>query len=50
MSKKQKTYAVIRIVKEEFEVVATSKKEAADNVENPHTITVVKETIKLQKP
>jgi hypothetical protein len=48
--KTPKTYTVRRIVEELYEVEAASKKEALDKVgENgdPHSITVIKETVKL---
>lgn len=47
--KKEKIYSVVRIIKEEFEVRATSKKDCILKIENPHTITVIKETIKEVK-
>lgn len=46
---REKIFEIVRIVKEVYEVRATSREAAANNVENPHTITVVKETIKIKK-
>lgn len=46
---KLKRYKIVRIIREEFEVSAQNKDEAKLNIENPHTVTVVRETIKLDK-
>lgn len=48
-----KLYIVTRTVKKKYEVMATSKekaKEAAAERGDPHSVTVVKETVKLSKP
>ena len=47
---KTKTYMLVRIVREIYEVEATSKKEAAKKeVQDPSAITVVREKIYLKK-
>lgn len=46
---KGKYYIVKRIIKEEYQVFAASKEEALRLVEDPYIVTIIKETIKLQK-
>jgi hypothetical protein len=51
-SKKLKVYTVRRIVEELYEVTATSREDALNEASikgDPHTITVIKETVKLSK-
>lgn len=48
-ARKLKTYTVVRIVKEEFEVQASSKQNVMDKIENPYCVTVVREKITLNK-
>lgn len=40
-----KRFKVVRVIKEEYEVVAKSKDEAKLKVQDPNRVTVVKETI-----
>ena len=47
--KKLKLYRVKRVIVEEYDIEATSKKEASNQCENPHTIYVKSEKITLIK-
>ena len=46
---KIKRWSVVRVVEEQYEIEATTKEEALFNLDDPHTITVKKETIKEVK-
>lgn len=43
-------YTVVRIVKETYQVLAIDKDAARLNIQDPASVTIVRETIKLQKP
>ena len=46
MSKKKERYYVVeRTVLEKYQVVASSKKEALSKIEDPYSVTVVRQTI-----
>lgn len=42
-------WRVTRIIREEFWVCADTKEEAGDRAIDPHSVTVIKETIKKEK-
>lgn len=44
---KMNYYHVTRIVQEEFQVYAESKEDVKGKIENPYSVTVIKETIRL---
>ena len=41
----ERYYSVVRVIEEKYQVFAKSKEEAAKNIRDPHTITVLKERI-----
>jgi len=43
--KKERYYFVERMVLEKYQVVASSKKEALSKIENPSSVTVIRQTI-----
>jgi hypothetical protein len=42
-------WIVTRIIREEFWVCADTKEEAGDRTSDPHSVTIIKETIKKDK-
>lgn len=40
---------IVRIIREEFEVVADTKEEALLTVDDPHTVKIIRESISEQK-